>query len=124
MALKQVLIDDIDGSEGATTRQFALGSVAYSTDLTDENYEKLQETLAPWIKGARRRGAKPKIKTVGTKTKITAPSASADLAAIRDWAKGKGMRVTDRGRIPRDIVDRFNAEHTNGAAKPEFSGIN
>jgi hypothetical protein len=33
------------------------------------------------------------------------------LAAIRDWARQNGYEVSDRGRVPRSIVDEFNAAH-------------
>jgi len=28
--------------------------------------------------------------------------------AIREWARGKGMKVNDRGRIPSDVVEAFH----------------
>ncbi|GAA1814775.1 hypothetical protein HC028_09090 [Planosporangium flavigriseum] len=30
--------------------------------------------------------------------------------AIREWAQGKGIVVSDRGRIKQEIVDRYQAE--------------
>ena len=30
--------------------------------------------------------------------------------AIRDWAKSKGMKVAERGRIPQRITDAYHAE--------------
>src|ERR1700754_4486041 len=114
MAIKQVLIDDLDGREGVRTRSFSLGNTAYAIDLTDENHVKLEKALEPFIDVARRKGAKPKVKTVGAKAADTTPSNASDLAAIRDWARKNnatsrdGKKVTDRGRIPKDIVDQFN----------------
>jgi hypothetical protein len=31
--------------------------------------------------------------------------------AIRDWAASKGMKVSDRGRISREVQDAYNAAH-------------
>ena len=28
---------------------------------------------------------------------------------IREWAKGQGIEVKDRGRVPAEVVARFNA---------------
>ena len=32
-------------------------------------------------------------------------------AAIRTWAKQAGIEVSDRGRIPADVVTRYEAKH-------------
>ena len=29
-------------------------------------------------------------------------------AAIRAWAKSKGLKVSDRGRIPATIIEQYN----------------
>lgn len=34
-----------------------------------------------------------------------------DATDIRDWAKSKGVPVSDRGRVPKEIRDAYNAEH-------------
>lgn len=116
MAQKVVVIDDMDGREGASTRSFSLNGTAYEVDLTDSNAAKLEKALEPFISVARKKGSAPK---KYPKTKVSTPTASADLNAIRDWAKANGKKVSDRGRIPRDVVDAFNEAHT---IVPAFSG--
>jgi hypothetical protein len=32
-----------------------------------------------------------------------------DPAAVRAWAKSSGIKVSERGRIPADIVDQYTA---------------
>lgn len=120
MALKQVLVDDIDGTEGAETQTFALKGQEYEIDLVAGNLKKLEDALKPFIAAGRKRGQKRK----ATVTKVTQPSSSADLNAIREWATKKGMTVSDRGRIPRDIVDQFNAEHeTKGTPETKSQSL-
>lgn len=122
MAIKQTLVDDLDETtEGAETHTFGLDGITYEIDLADPHFKELSDALEPFIKVARRKGAKRKVVTVGKAKKIAMPSASTDLNAIRDWAGKKGIKVSDRGRVPKDVVDQFNAEH-NGAPKPAFSG--
>jgi hypothetical protein len=29
---------------------------------------------------------------------------------MRDWAKGKGIEVSDRGRIPASVIEQYEAE--------------
>lgn len=116
MAVKQVVIDDMSGEEGASTRSFSIDGTAYEVDLTDSNAAKLLKSLDPYIKVARKKGSAPK---KYPKSKVTTPTASADLNAIRDWAKANGRKVSDRGRIPKDVVDAFNETHS---VVPAFSG--
>lgn len=113
MALRQVRTDDIDDREGAETREFSLEGQDYEIDLVDENMEELRKALAGFIESARKVGkARRAIKASSTRsTTITQPSNTHDLNAIREWARSKKMKVSDRGRIPKDIVDAFNSEH-------------
>ena len=32
-----------------------------------------------------------------------------DITEVREWVKAQGIEVKDRGRIPADLVARFNA---------------
>lgn len=116
MAIKQVVIDDMSGEEGASTRSFSVNGTTYEVDLTDSNAAKLEMALDPFIAIARKKGSAPKRYP---KTRVADPSSSTDLGAIRQWAASRGMRVSDRGRIPRDVVDRFNEAHS---VTPAFSG--
>lgn len=38
---------------------------------------------------------------------------------IRAWAKAQGIEVSDRGRVPKDVVEKFNA--AQGAPAAQFS---
>ena len=54
-----LLIDDIDGSEGAETVTFSLDGVSYEIDLSTKNAAKLRDAFATWVGNARkvRRGS-------------------------------------------------------------------
>lgn len=49
-----LLVDDLDKSDGATKRKFALDGVSYDIDLNDDNYEQLKEIFAKYIANGRR----------------------------------------------------------------------
>ena len=53
MAQQVVVIDDITGEAGATTRRLRVDGVEYDIDLTDESFADLQETLRPYLEKAR-----------------------------------------------------------------------
>lgn len=113
MALKTILVDDLDETEGADTRDFALDGVEYEIDLNDKNAEKLKNALAPFIAVARKKRARS---TVAKRASPRASAPSEQLSAIRDWAKSKGIKVSDRGRIPRKVIQQFEDEHNAAVA--------
>jgi hypothetical protein len=120
MAVKQIMIDDIDGSEGAETVEFSLEGIGYQIDLTEKNADALRKALAPFIDSARRTSAK---RPSSRKTAAHRPAAEATINndAIRDWAKSTGRKVSDRGRIPRDVVQAFEEAHAPADSSKMFS---
>lgn len=107
MAIKNVRIDDMDATEGAETHRFSLDNERWEIDLVDPNYQELREALAPFIKHARKPGSSPK-----RVTKSPARTQGAGDKAIRDWAKANGKKIAERGRIPQDIQDAYDAART------------
>jgi Lsr2 len=58
---RTVLIDDLDGTEGARTYTFAWGNQRYELDLTDEHRNDMLRALEPYISAARKVGtARPR----------------------------------------------------------------
>lgn len=106
MAQKTILIDDLDGGPASATVTFALDGTTYEIDLSDDNAAKLRDDLGSWIGHARlgtanaRRTPRP----AGRR-----PAAKSDNAAIRLWARENGRSVSDRGRIPAEIIDAYHA---------------
>lgn len=101
-------IDDIDGTElgdEVHSISFAFEGKEYSIDLSDENAEAFREAMAPYIDAGH--------KVSGTKSKPARKAASkapsGDTKAIREWARDSGYTVSDRGRIPADIMEAYAA---------------
>lgn len=118
MAQKFTLVDDVTGEESATTRFFSIGEDQYEIDLVDSTYEDLLKAMAGFIESARKvtRGKKaPKAHPMPTpaaaRSHKTSSGRAEQLSAIRAWARSQGMRVSDRGRLPEDIVDAFESAH-------------
>jgi nucleoid-associated protein Lsr2 len=38
---------------------------------------------------------------------VGAAAPAVDTAKVREWAKGQGIEVKDRGRFPADVVERY-----------------
>ena len=51
---RTILIDDLDGTEGARTYTFAWGNQRYELDLTDEHRNDMLRALEPYIGAARK----------------------------------------------------------------------
>ena len=96
------LIDDLDGTDADSTLKFSLEGINYEIDLSKANAGHLREILKPYVKAGRmvagRGGSTPRKADKDT------------LDAIRAWAKENGHEVSDRGRIPRAVVDAYNAK--------------
>lgn len=107
-----MLVDDIDGGEADETVRFAIDGVQYEIDLSTKNATKMRDALTRYVQAGSKVG------------RASAATASASMGrgrvpatvdrdqnrAIREWAQSKGITVSDRGRIKRDIVDRYHAE--------------
>ena len=107
-------IDDLDGSEAAGTVMFALDGRAYEIDLSDDNAARLRDSLATFVAAARRsggtarRGRTPRA-TEGESTPTRANRE--ETAAIRTWARENGHEVSERGRIPKAVVQAYQTAH-------------
>ncbi|SMD27179.1 histone-like nucleoid-structuring protein Lsr2 [Kibdelosporangium aridum] len=111
------LIDDLDGttSDDITTVTFGLEGVTYEIDLTEKNAAKLRNQLGDFVDHARRTGGRVKR---GTSPKALAPAGNREQTkAIRDWARQNGFELSDRGRIPSNVIEAFEAAHAGTSTK-------
>jgi hypothetical protein len=100
------LVDDLDGSEAEETVRFSLDRVDYEIDLSTKNAARLRDALAQYVGSARRMGGR---RASGGARRGRAGGNG--TAAIRDWAKSKGYKISDRGRVPANIVEEYNKAH-------------
>ena len=100
-----LLIDDLDGSEGAETISFSLDGVSYEIDLSEKNAAKLRNDFATWVGNARKVGRGSS--SAGRSSRRS--RSGHDTAAIRAWAKENGYEVSERGRISREVMDAYAA---------------
>lgn len=105
------LVDDLDGGDADETVKFALDGVQYEIDLSEKNAGKLRELFQPYIERGSKVGRGGVV--VGGRAARGRGSAAADREqnkAIRAWAKKEGRDISDRGRIPQEIVDEYHAK--------------
>jgi hypothetical protein len=100
------LVDDLSGSRADETVSFGLDGKNYEIDLSSGNAEKLRVALAGFVAAARKPGGSRRASVVPARR----PSVDREQnQAIREWARKKGMKVNDRGRIPSKVVEAFQA---------------
>jgi hypothetical protein len=102
-----LITDDLDGSEAAETISFSLEGASYEIDLSGAHAEDLRSVLEPYMKAGRKTGGR-------RDGRRRTPGASADkdqIKAIRDWAKTKGLKVSDRGRVSADVREAYDKAH-------------
>ena len=103
------LVDDLDGKKADETVTFALDGSTYVIDLSKAHAEKLRSTLQPYIEAGRKdKSARPTGR--GASRKATAPS-TVNTAEVREWAKASGIEASGRGRLPTDLIAKFQAAH-------------
>ena len=96
-----VLVDDVDGSNADETVTFSLDGINYEIDLSTKRAKELRSDLQQWVAKARRVSAKSKGAPRGAK------KGKGDVAAIRAWAKSKGLAVSERGRISAEVRQAY-----------------
>jgi hypothetical protein len=104
-------VDDLDNTEASGPVEFAIDGWRYEIDLSDDNAAKLRNALAAFVDAGRRLGRMGKTTASATVTKAPARIPREQTKAIREWANANGYQVKDRGRIPLDVQDAFNAAH-------------
>jgi hypothetical protein len=99
------ITDDLDGSRNAKEVSFAFDGLEYTIDLSDKNRKKLAAALRPFIEAGRKA---PK-RSSGRRP---APNGSRrDYSSVREWAKGQGIAVSERGRVSRSVIEQYDAAH-------------
>lgn len=104
-----VLTDDLDGGKADRTVEFGLDGVAYTIDLSDENAGVLRKALDPYLSAGRRIG-RGTAETGRAPRRASGTGAGMDREqnrAIREWAAKNGFQISERGRIPVEVVEAY-----------------
>ena len=105
MAAKAIvtLEDDLDGSPADETLRFGLGQAAYEIDLSAANASRFRAQLAPFVEHARKH-SKGQRSQAGR-----SPAARRNSAEVRTWAREHGIEIRDRGRVPVNVIEQYEA---------------
>lgn len=87
-------------------RAFSLDGRDYEIDLCVRHSQKFDEVFHKFAERARK--ASSRVSRVKRRTSAHRRHS----AEIRSWAKNNGFTVSDRGRIPAEVITRYNASHS------------
>ena len=109
-ATVDVLVDDLDGSEGVETVRIGWNGDWRELDLSKKNLAALSKALDKYWNVSR------PVSAVGRSSRRSRPKTTSSSSAkarrdpklIRAWATDNGISVPARGRIPGDVERRYN----------------
>ena len=108
-ATVDVLVDDLDGSEGVETVTIGWNGDWRVLDLSKKNLASLSKVLDKYWNVSR--PVSPDGRSSGRRPRTTSSrsaKATRDPKLIRVWATDNGISVPARGRIPGDVERQYN----------------
>jgi hypothetical protein len=107
--IQTLFIDDIDGGAAEGTVRFGLDGTDYEIDLDAKHTEDLHNALANYVAHARKVGGTARRGAVRSSRRAS----TVDTVAVRAWAREQGIGIKDRGRVPTEVVAKY--QETVGA---------
>lgn len=116
------LVDDLTGEEAAETVEFGFDGRSYEIDLTVGNARALRDVLSTYVVAARR-AAVGERRRAGRRSSRAASAASAAESReqnrqVREWARENGFTVSERGRIPAEVLTAYAERTGSDGARP------
>ena len=99
-----------DGETGGNeTVSFAFEGTSYEIDVCSAHAKELHDTFGPYAGQARRISGAG---AVGRRRGRTRSGPGRERSSeIRAWARQRGHKVSERGRIPASIIQEYEAAH-------------
>jgi predicted ATPase len=86
-------------------RRFSIDGRDYEIDLCLRHSERFDEAVSNFASHARKSSGRPAL------TKRRTAAHRKHSARVRAWAKANGFTVSERGRIPTDVVSKYESTH-------------
>jgi hypothetical protein len=94
----------LDNSSLKSERAFTIDGVPYQIDLCPDHSEEFATAIAPFVANARRVSKPRTNKSSG----LRSPRRASDLKSVRAWASDNGFSVSERGRLPGEVIAAYN----------------
>jgi hypothetical protein len=93
---------EIGGNE---TVSFAFDGTSYEIDVCSAHAKELHDTFSGFAEHSRR------VSASGRRRKVRTGPGREHSSEIRAWARQRGHKVSERGRIPAAIITEYEASH-------------
>jgi Lsr2 len=105
MAQKTLVVfeDDLTGGPADRTVKFGIDGTSYEIDLSEKNAAKLRKAFTPYVKAGR------KVTTTRRAARTASRGSGPSPQEVRAWARSEGIEVKDKGRVPAELIVRFQA---------------
>src|SRR5215467_2401561 len=107
------LEDDLTGGPADETIQFSLDGRSYEIDLNSRHAAEFRHRLGPFTEHAR--------PVRSQRSRVTRRSAASRERSrqIRLWAEQSGFALSPHGRLPGNVIQQYDREHSaDRAAEP------
>jgi len=99
------LEDDLTGGPADETVEFGIDGRWYEIDLNARHAADFRRQLARFLEHARLAGPahrRPPARTLANRKRSR---------QIRVWAEEQGLDISERGRLPREVIQQYESEH-------------
>lgn len=107
--VRTILISDLSGDEveaGGESISFSYRGADYTIDLTAKEAAGFDKAIAMYVEHARKAGRG------GRTSRPAAGHAHADrIGNMKRWAAEQGIDYPKRGRLPKSLVEAYDAAH-------------
>jgi hypothetical protein len=104
--IQTLLVDDLDGGEAEGTVRFGLDGTDYEIDLSAAHAKALRKAVEEYARAGRKvTPARRPGRSNGRRDANGGPNPT----DVREWAKSQGIDVKNRGRVPSELVVKFQA---------------
>jgi hypothetical protein len=104
-----LFIDDIDGGAAEGTVRFALDGTEYEIDLNAKHSDELRSALGKYVTHARKVGGAARRAGRAAGRASRGAGSALNTTEVRNWARENGYDIKDRGRVPADLVAKYQA---------------
>ena len=108
--VRTILISDLSGDEveaGGESIAFSYRGVDYTIDLTAKEAKGFDKAIAMYVEHARKGGRSRTARA----SSASSNSHGERIGNMKRWAAEQGMDYPKRGRLPKSLVEAYDAAH-------------
>jgi len=99
------LEDDLTGGPADETVEFGIDGRSYEIDLNARHAADFRQQVARFLEHA------SLVRPVHRRAPVRTVANRALSRKIRAWAEEQGFDVSERGRLPREVIQQYQSEH-------------